>query len=62
MHGNTRSCAVGATWQIRLNDQTTSSPKYDVHAKFHADRICIAGLPKMTYTTPICANVFSVTI
>jgi len=27
----------GATWRIRLNDQTTSGPKYDVHAKFHGD-------------------------
>jgi len=26
-----RSCAVGATWRIRLNDQTTSSLKYNIH-------------------------------
>jgi len=32
--------AVGITWRIRLNGQTTSGPKYDVHAEFHGDLIC----------------------
>ena len=32
--------AAGATWRIRLNNQTTSGPKYDVHTKFPADLMC----------------------
>jgi len=37
-----RSCAVGATWRIRLNDPTSFSPtySYDIHTKFLGGLIC----------------------
>jgi len=36
----TCSCAVGATWRMRLNDLTTSGPKYRIHTTFHGQLIC----------------------
>jgi len=58
-----RSCAVGTIWCIRLNDQSTCGPKYDIQIKIFfifintaecltVDRI--AGLSRMTYPMPIC--------
>jgi len=29
-----------ATWRIRLNNQTTFGPKYDIHMKLYGDLTC----------------------